>query len=643
MRNMQKCLISLALVIVFGASSPSSASIQAQDAKPLARVPAAAVNAAITRGTEWLLASQHPDGGWEYGVGSSHPGNNALVVYTLLKSGLPKDHEAIQLGFEGLRRQPPTSTYGIALLLMALSAHHDADDMQWAEVTAQKLRSIQTGDFGYAGGGSRGDLSNTQYGALGLRAASQLGIHVPDSAWRALAEETLKYTKTGYGFSYVQGKGAFNATGSMTSAGAAILNICMDALASSKTSQATLDRYESARDHGLEWLGAHFSVNRNYRGSWLGYYLYGLERVGSLCNVSKLGSHDWYNEGATKLVREQLPGGSWMIGNAGQVTGTCYALLFLRRATRAVVSGAPQAGKTSFTSTDPNASVDLVATGGRQLNMWLGNWKKSALERLEWPGETGKGPHIVRVTYFLDSRVVASIEGDDEKPAGVERFPAKIELESGGTHRLKVRVEVAPPPHEIQGVVLRGANELITTELDFELPDMLDAGQLQLVRDAASNLVPGSKPKAKVSSVAPPAMLQDALGLGAAFPISGEGELAIDGRLRSAWIAAADDELPTLKLSFKKAPKANLVILGNAHVFKRVQPKLGRIATVTVIVNSRYEFKLSMPPDENKKARLKLPKTYTIKKLEVRITARVPGEDGYRGVGLSEVELQLVE
>ena len=470
-----------------------------------------------------------------------------------------------------------------------------------------------------------------------------MGIEVPEAAWRALAEATLKFTGSGYGFTYRPDSGHRAPTGSMTSAGAAILNICIDALGSKGTSQETLDRYRSARDRGLEWLGQHFSVDRNPGGSWLGYYLYGLERVGSLCDVTQLGSHDWYNEGATKLVREQQPSGHWTISGSGSVTGTCYALLFLKRATRAVVSGENTPGTTSFTSTDPNALVALVATGERNLTIWLGNWKRSALERLEWPGEASKGPRVVRVTYFLDDRVVASLEGDEKKPAGTMRFPAKIEVDSGGKHRLRVRVEVAPPPHEVQGVLLRGANELVTTELEFELPGMLAGWQLANLRDAIRNLVPTGNAKVEASSVAPTAILHDALGLGAGFPINGQSAYAADGNLSSAWIADASDDAPTLTMTFMKPLRANRVVLGNAHVLERVQPKLGRVATVTVTVNGRDEFRLSMPPDEHAKARLELPETYRIKKLEVRVTARVPGADGYRGVGLSEVELQLVE
>jgi hypothetical protein len=577
-----------------------------------------------------------------YAGTNSNPGNNALVVYTLLKSGLPTHHEVIERGFEALRQDPPTDTYGRALMLMALAAHHEPADKRWAEKTTKALLGSQSGDFGY-GTRSRGDLSNTQYGALGMRAAEQLGIDVPKSAWLALAKKTLGYTQSGFGFSYVSSSKGAQPSGSMTSAGAAILSICVDALRADGVSEKKLERFASARDHGLEWLGVHFSVDRNEGGGWLGYYLYGLERVGSLCEVDRLGSHDWYNEGAAKLVREQRQNGHWSLGGSGPVTSTCFALLFLRRATRLVESGAPPSDKTSFTSSDPRAAVALVATGDRDLDVWLGNWKRSALERLEWPGEKGKGLHVVRVRYFLDHQEVATVEGSAKLPSGTERFPARLQVTGGGPHHLSARIEVAPPPHTIQGVELASAHELITTGLDFELPDTLEQWQVDNAADYARNLVPLSGASAKASSTADRADLQAALRLGADFPLPSHAELAIDNRTSSAWIAKASDATPTLTLRFKRPQKANRVVIANAHLFERVQKQLGRVATVTVVVNSRYEFKLSMPPDERIKARLELPKVLRISKLEVRITSRVPGASGYRGVGLGEVELQLVE
>ena len=61
--------------------------------------------------------------------------------------------------------------------------------------------------------------------------------------------------------------------------------------------------------------------------------LFGLERAGVLADIRFLGDHDWYTEGAEYLIGKQLPSGAWPGPGAHAVMNTCFALLFLRRAT----------------------------------------------------------------------------------------------------------------------------------------------------------------------------------------------------------------------------------------------------------------------------------------------------------------------
>lgn len=83
---------------------------------------------------------------------------------------------------------------------------------------------------------------------------------------------------------------------------------------------------------GLQWLNKNFSVTENPKlgEKWYYYYLYGLERAGMLFGTEVIGEHRWYREGAEQLLKDQKADGGW--GSA--VTDTCFALLFLKRATR---------------------------------------------------------------------------------------------------------------------------------------------------------------------------------------------------------------------------------------------------------------------------------------------------------------------
>ncbi len=87
---------------------------------------------------------------------------------------------------------------------------------------------------------------------------------------------------------------------------------------------------------GIDWMAARFRVGENFGGGyqWRYYYLYGLERAGRLTGLRFFGEHDWYREGAEKLVHDQdnLSGfwkGSLIEQNS--LVATSFALLFLAK------------------------------------------------------------------------------------------------------------------------------------------------------------------------------------------------------------------------------------------------------------------------------------------------------------------------
>ena len=86
---------------------------------------------------------------------------------------------------------------------------------------------------------------------------------------------------------------------------------------------------------GVNWLGKHFAVNKNY------YYMYALERAGMLYGADTFGGRLWYTEGARVLLDSQNADGSW--GERKEkdenTWDTCFAILFLKKATRAIATG----------------------------------------------------------------------------------------------------------------------------------------------------------------------------------------------------------------------------------------------------------------------------------------------------------------
>jgi len=60
-----------------------------------------------------------------------------------------------------------------------------------------------------------------------------------------------------------------------------------------------------------------------------------MERAGDLYGTETFVNREWYVEGANWLIANQKPDGMWWSGShlENQVVATCFAILFLRRAT----------------------------------------------------------------------------------------------------------------------------------------------------------------------------------------------------------------------------------------------------------------------------------------------------------------------
>jgi len=204
-----------------------------------------------------------------------------------------------------------------------------------------------------------GDNSNSQYAALCLRACHDAGIQLPRDTVVKLARRWWTTSQLGEkggkdtsvstgagpltadprGWSYTTNDPAY---GSMTAG--AIGAVCIfDYILGDDWKK---DKVVAG---GMGWLIKNFSVTENVgpcetggkdAKEFLYYYLYALERVGMLYDTPLVGNHDWYLEGARVILAAQKPDGSW--AESGPATmrptwDTCFAILFLKRATRPLV------------------------------------------------------------------------------------------------------------------------------------------------------------------------------------------------------------------------------------------------------------------------------------------------------------------
>jgi hypothetical protein len=201
--------------------------------------------------------------------------------------------------------------------------------------------------------GEKGDNSNSQYASLGLRACHDANIKLPMEClslarkWWVEAQfpdegDSAKAGKNAVssggdtpriqGWNYQkpgEGEGGGKPTHPMT-AGAVGATVIYEYLMGHDFKKDGVTRA------GVNWLGKNFTVNENL------YYMYALERAGMLYDTVKFGDHDWYMEGAKLIVHAQKPDGSW--GNKQDkpeenTWDTCFAILFLKKATRGVATG----------------------------------------------------------------------------------------------------------------------------------------------------------------------------------------------------------------------------------------------------------------------------------------------------------------
>jgi hypothetical protein len=361
------------------------------------------IQSAIARGVSFLLDEQELDGSWSSYQNQWRHGATALCCYALFKCGLKRTHPAIERAVDFMLAAPPTGTYEAGLELMALAALEDPAFDKRIQETTDRLLSWQVGGFSYPAGAP--DLSNTQYAALGLRAAAERGARIPTDAWIKLGEEVLTHQEKpgsayqGAGFGYAAGGPAY---GSITAGGVCVLRICEEQLGRNQVARAAIS---AGLKRGLAWLDRYFLPDTNpLGGGWIYYWLYGVERVGGLCGVIELGRRNWYREGARFIVDSQAPGGSWNDAGGPQPT-TAFALLFLTRATSSV-SGVSVRSENLYGGDDAAVAVNLRAAGDTPLAVWVSSFGEEARDRYGWEEDERRGPRVARVDYVLPGRAL---------------------------------------------------------------------------------------------------------------------------------------------------------------------------------------------------------------------------------------------
>lgn len=617
---------------------------------------AGAVDASVARAVDWLVRRQLRDGSWRHmnwgGESGFDGGQTALCIYTLLRAGLPLDHPTLVRALASLDLVDPQETYTAGLACLAYEATRDPKHVPRLRALASTIASWQQrGGFGYPRGHendfrrwldvrSEVDLSNTQYAILGLRAARHAGVDVPEKVWLEALEWTLDHREDARapaanatreraakeaGFVYASGR---NASLSMTSAGIAVVEMCRQALGD-KVKARLRDDCDRAVREASAWIASRWTLDDNPGDSkvWQFYCIYGLERAGSLLEIDRFGDHDWYVEGAKWLISKQEKEGGFSTDSAVGVgshhadqneADTCFAILFLKRASRATVAtGEPLSRALARAALDDGAAVKLRTSGSTRVALWIEGFGAEVV------AAHPLGVRVAAVEYFDGDRSLGRVEGDATRAWEGEAFSKGVELRTPGEHTLRAVVHVvdAALPEGATGPLVALESRRIAVRSEGVLEDWMRPA---VERQRRNVLVRGDVRAAATS-------IHGAEDAAAAF----------DGSEATRWVCATTDAAPALTLDLVKPVRADRIVLSQGAAARDLTGRYDRISEVTVRVNRDKEaLVVALDPDEVVPCVVELAKTTLVARVEIRVTKRVAGGQWKGHASLSEVSLE---
>jgi Squalene-hopene cyclase C-terminal domain len=309
-------------------------------------------------------------------------GERAIVALALLKTrGV--EHPRVVQTIKELTDQNTSweevENYSLGITIILLSEIGRTDLLPDIQKLVDKLvkRQKDHGGFGYDGHGgatmSTGDVSQTQYAALALWSAKQVGADIPRETVEKMLDWLLRVQDVSGGWGYQgldpgsrrrvkQPDDGHPVGHSFTAGGLGSVCVCCDLFDIKRNIEIAQDggkmptalkqvqdpkdkkknfgkpaipipEINASIEDGTKWFEKNYKIKIDH---WQLYYMYGLERCESfreLYNGTFTREPQWYNDGVKHLTETQADAGNWG-GEWNSVVSTSFAVLFLVRSAR---------------------------------------------------------------------------------------------------------------------------------------------------------------------------------------------------------------------------------------------------------------------------------------------------------------------
>lgn len=580
------------------------------------------IDEAIRRGMEYLIRMQRIDGTWNNYSPGNNIGQTALCALALRKAGLDRDHPAILKALNYLSHHSPKRTYDLAVLLALLEAVGPQGREDWIERCASMLLDTQISHlWAYPTGAV--DMSNTQYAALGLHAASSCGFKKGLKVWKDLLKGVTSEQAEDGGWGYHRNS---NPTGAMTCAGLTCLYVCQLELGKEAGRKGLTGTSRTALERGLAWMDQHFRADRNPRPyenpknyRWTYYYLYGVERVGSLSGRRCFGEHDWYKEGAQWLLRKQnKKEGRWSSAYGESEMNTAFALLYLSRATSSVYTKVSREHLLVSEIGEEDEKKDIVIACNRKNPgfLWIDSWSDEVAEKYGIDGGA-KRIRVEKVEYLSNDDPLGTVE--EETSGGVAtRFALPYHFTENGDHEFFARVTCRSEDGMQEATFESGGIKLFVHNVLTERDQVY-------MEDVGTNLIGKSEVHVTTSS---------------AWDHNWRGSRAVDGLQGTGWLSAKveEDGAPWIKLDMDDPIRANRLKVSHTMAHHFDKGHYGRATQILVVINrGAQKFKAPLGPEENVKYEMSF-KTTRIREIRIEVLKKVEGHR-HTASGFAEIEL----